>query len=189
MRGRRHFLSFAILFFFSLASSGFSSKPKSTPIALQCGRLLDVVNKKVLETVTVIVEKNKISQVFRGYKDIPNAQAIDLKNKTCSPGFIDLHVHFEQNFPHKMAFQQPDEAQELMESLNFPKKNLMAGFTTVRDLASLRNITASLKLAIARGDIIGPRIITSGVPLSKTTCHIDPISKIKQPKERPQLKK
>lgn len=66
----------------------------------------------------------------------------------------------------------------VLDTINFPEKNLMAGFTTVRDLASIRNIPAQMKYAIATQKIIGPRIINVGHPISAPKGHGDFFSKL-----------
>ena len=63
---------------------------------LHCGKLLDVVNSKVLNNYSVIIEGNKILDVKEGFATATGSdKVIDLKNKTVMPGLIDMHVHLE----------------------------------------------------------------------------------------------
>ncbi len=144
---------------------------------IHCGRLVNVKENIVLKRVSIIVDKGLIIEIRKGF--VSGKGSIDLSQGTCLPGLIDLHVHFEQNFPKMMSFHHPDEARTLVDSLTFPEKNLMAGFTTVRDLASFRNITAQLKYGISNGTIVGPRIINAGHPISIPGGHGDPLDKLK----------
>ena len=54
------------------------------------------------------------------------------------------------------------------------KKTVEAGFTTVRNLGDGGMQTISLRKAIVRGLLVGPRIITSGKTLATTGGHGDP---------------
>jgi imidazolonepropionase-like amidohydrolase len=54
----------------------------------------------------------------------------------------------------------------------FAKKTLMAGFTTVRDAGG--DIIISLKKAVNKGLIEGPRIFAAGTPIGSTGSHSDP---------------
>ena len=55
-----------------------------------------------------------------------------------------------------------------------PRKTLLAGFTTVRNLGSEDGVTLALRDAIARGWAVGPRIVDAGTSISTTTGHMDP---------------
>jgi len=61
--------------------------------ALQCGRMIDVRALEVLTERTIVVEEKRIVRIERGYITIADANTIDLRNQTCMPGLIDLHVH------------------------------------------------------------------------------------------------
>ncbi|MBI2497445.1 MAG: amidohydrolase family protein, partial [Opitutae bacterium] len=50
----------------------------------------------------------------------------------------------------------------------------LAGFTTVRDLGASDNLNNSLRDAIAKGWVVGPRIFSSGKALATTGGHGDP---------------
>jgi imidazolonepropionase-like amidohydrolase len=58
-------------------------------------------------------------------------------------------------------------------SLKFAEITLMAGFTTVRDLGGT-GINISLRDAIAKGEVVGPRIFTAGKAIGTTGGHADP---------------
>ena len=64
--------------------------------ALQCGKLFDSASGRMNGASTIVVENNKISQVLPGAVSVPGATVVDLRSQTCSPGFIDLHVHLGQ---------------------------------------------------------------------------------------------
>ncbi len=116
---------------------------------IHSGNLIDGINGNVQNEKSIIVENNKITSIENGYvKPGRNDQVIDLKGKTVMPGFIDMHVHIESessptNYMRRFTDNPPDIA---FNSTVYARKNLMAGFTTVRDLGgsgvniALRNV-------------------------------------------------
>ncbi len=143
---------------------------------LHCGQLVDVKSGKMLNSMTIIVEKNKITDVRNGYIQ-PNSsdQIIDLKNKTVLPGLIDMHVHLESETKkggaaERFVLNPPDIA---FQSIGYAKTTLYAGFTTVRDLGG-SGVNIALRNAIAKGQVEGPRIFTAGKSIATTGGHADP---------------
>ncbi|WP_426060917.1 amidohydrolase family protein [Hymenobacter sp. B1770] len=144
---------------------------------LHCGRLLDVRSGKLLNQQTIVVEKDRIVAVQSGYTAASGGQdkVINLENRTVLPGLIDCHVHVEgetskDNFIKDLTQNPADVAYEAIAHVN---KTLMAGFTTVRDLGG-SGVNVSLRNAINRGQVVGPRIITAGKAISGTGGHMDP---------------
>ncbi|MBF9236629.1 amidohydrolase family protein [Hymenobacter sp. BT683] len=144
---------------------------------LHCGQLLDVRSGKLLNQQTIVVEKDRIVAVQSGYTAAsgPQDKVINLENRTVLPGLIDCHVHVEgetskDNFIKEFTQNPADVAYEAIDHVN---KTLMAGFTTVRDLGG-SGVNVSLRNAINRGLVVGPRIITAGKAISGTGGHMDP---------------
>ncbi|MEP6846571.1 MAG: amidohydrolase family protein [Panacibacter sp.] len=143
---------------------------------LHCGKLIDVVNSKVLTDYSIIVQSNKIVEVREGFvKAESNDKVIDLKSKTVMPGLMDVHVHLEMetkkgNLADRFTLNPADIA---FESLQYAKATLMAGFTTVRDLGGT-GVNVSLRNAINKHLVIGPRIYTAEKSIATTGGHADP---------------
>lgn len=144
---------------------------------MHCGKIIDTENGKTLSNKTIIVSGNKILSIKNGFvsSDNPNDKVINLKNKTVMPGFIDMHVHLESQFDPKKGRLNvtANDADVAFESIEYAKKTLMAGFTTVRDLGG-RGINISLRNAINQGKVIGPRVFTAGKSIASTGGHGDP---------------
>ena len=143
---------------------------------LHCGKLIDVKNKAVLENMSVIIEGNKIVDVKQGYVQArPADKLMDLKNRTVMPGLMDMHVHLEGETKRggvadRFTMNPQDIA---FESVKYVNVTLMAGFTTVRDLGG-SGVNVSLRNAINKGFITGPRIYTAGKSIATTGGHADP---------------
>jgi len=141
-----------------------------------CGTLIDGIANEPKKNVTILVEKNKITGIESGFsKPGPLDITIDLKTKTVTPGWIDMHVHLEGetkkgNLAEKFTVNPADVA---FESLKYVNVTLMAGFTTVRDLGG-SGVNISLRNAINKGLVTGPRIYTAGKSIATTGGHADP---------------
>jgi imidazolonepropionase-like amidohydrolase len=170
---RKWLISFVLLF---------SQYLYSQKTILQCGQLIDVKNLAVLKEMSIIIEGDKILDIVKGYPN-PSAdeKVIDLKNKTVMPGLMDCHVHLEdeisaKDFEKKFKLNPADYA---FLSIGYAEKTLMAGFTTVRDLGG-SGVNISLRNAINKGLVKGPRIYTAGKALSSTGGHGDPTNGLRE---------
>jgi imidazolonepropionase-like amidohydrolase len=143
---------------------------------LHCGKLIDVTKGQTLNEYSIIIEGNKITGVQSGYiKPAGTDKVIDLKTRTVMPGLIDCHVHLEHE-TNPNAYLQTftyNPADYAFMSVVFSERTLMAGFTTVRDLGGT-GVNISLRNAINRKLIKGPRIYTAGKSIATTGGHADP---------------
>ncbi len=143
---------------------------------LKCGRLIDVETQALLDSQLVTIDSQRISSIRSGDQYEGDAQVVDLSEYTCLPGLIDMHVHLMVALSaayelEKVTLGAPDLA--FLAAWN-AQLTLMAGFTTVRDLGDRADVTVALRKAIAKGIVTGPRVFTSGMPLSSTGGHDDP---------------
>ncbi|MEY3854531.1 MAG: hypothetical protein RIS68_545 [Bacteroidota bacterium] len=142
---------------------------------IHCGKLIDVKALSVLNNMSIIVEGKKIVAVQAGFVDgAKGDQIINLKNKTVMPGLIDMHVHLESETNPNAYLDRftKNPGDVAYQALVNAKKNLMAGFTTVRDLGGT-HVVISLRNAINKGSVDGPRIFTAGVSIGTTGGHAD----------------
>lgn len=143
---------------------------------IHCGNLLDVNTGEMRPQMTIVVEKNKITSVEKGYtKAATGDKTVDLKNSFVLPGLIDMHVHLEGETRRGGAYdrytQNPPDVAFL--ATKHARTTLLAGFTTVRDLGG-SGVNVSLRNAVNRGIVVGPRIFTAGKSIATTGGHADP---------------
>lgn len=171
-------MRYFLLGFFFCFSTLFTQAQKTY---LQCGQLVDVVNLKVLKEKTIIIESNKIIDLVDGYViGTKTDKVIDLKKLTVMPGLMDMHIHVEsETSPTRYldGFTQ-NEADVAFGALRFAERNLMAGFTSVRDLGG-SGVNIAMKKAIQKGYVIGPRIYTAGKAIGTTGGHADPTNGVR----------
>ena len=142
---------------------------------VHCGQLIDVKAGQVLKEMTIEIEGNKIANIVKGYTPAGNAKLIDLKTRTVMPGLIDSHVHLEQETKPNLFMETftLNPADYAFQSVAFAERTLMIGFTTVRDLGG-SGVNISLRNAINRKLIKGPRVVTAGKSIATTGGHADP---------------
>lgn len=168
-----------LLFVFIFCCSTLFAQAQKT--YLQCGQLVDVVNLKILKEKTIVVESNKIIDIIDGYAaGAKTDKLIDLKKQTVMPGLMDMHIHVEsETSPTRYldGFTQ-NEADVAYGALKFAERNLMAGFTSVRDLGG-SGVNIALRKAIQKGYVVGPRIYTAGKAIGTTGGHADPTNGVR----------
>lgn len=155
----------------------------SADYLLHVGSYIDVEKLKVYKNQSVRVSGNKITAIEKGFiAKLENESLIDLKDKTLMPGLMDMHVHIsgevnKQSYTEKFFMSDTDFA---LRSTVFAKKTLEAGFTTVRDLGDLApGVVVSLRKAIEKGYVQGPRIYAAGKSIATTGGHADPTNGVR----------
>ncbi len=134
---------------------------------VQAGSLLsNPADGKVLHDKTIVVRNGQIVEIHDGF--VGSGHIIDLRGKFVLPGLIDSHVHIcAENGPDdKMNRVTKTSADLALDGVHFAWLTLQAGFTTVQDLGEDNQAIFSLRDAIARGMVPGPRIIAAGNVLS-----------------------
>ncbi|MFN0133213.1 MAG: amidohydrolase family protein [Phycisphaerales bacterium] len=154
-------------------------------VLVRCGRLLDVPGKPPRADATLVVRNDKVDRVVDGFggPDLSKERTagatiseVDLRDSFVLPGLIDCHVHLTMEFSPDTALKAVTEtaSDKAMRGVVYAKRTLDAGFTTVRDLGAEAEAIFALRDAIARGDVVGPRIIAAGKSVAITGGHADP---------------
>ena len=149
----------------------------AAPTYIRAGRLIDVPGKSVRGPSTIVVDNGRIVAVTDDKVRIePGAKVIDLSDKTVLPGLIDSHVHLSSDRGGEQALLadvRDDAPLHAFETQMNGMKTLRAGFTTVRNLGDDGGNTSSLREAIKRGWVQGPRIVDAAQSISTTGGHMD----------------
>ena len=139
--------------------------PHSTPaqnkrIVIAASTVLDGKGH-VLHDTRIVIEGSKIVAID------PKAEPVDydLHGLTVLPGWIDSHVHITWSFgpDGRNAGGGVSNQEAAYAAATNAWATLMAGFTTVQSVGSPTDIP--LRDAIAKGQLLGPRILTAAQPL------------------------
>jgi imidazolonepropionase-like amidohydrolase len=139
-------------------------------LARDRGEVLVIVGAKAyptpsgdaIENSAVLVVNGKIESIGERHKiRVPkNARVIDATGLTLVAGFWNCHVHFTgpqwQDAAHQPAAQLTTELQHMVSNY---------GFTTVFDIASILANTSAIRKRVEAGEVLGPRIFTTGEPI------------------------
>jgi imidazolonepropionase-like amidohydrolase len=122
-----------------------------------------------LVSADVLVEGNMIVGVGSGLSR-SGATVVDGGGRTLMPGLMDAHVHLA-------LVRRPGEIRNDYDWMYVgalagvqAKEMLLRGFTTVRDIGGP---TVGLHRAIEEGQLVGPRVLSSGPYITQTSGHGD----------------
>ncbi|MGH9804370.1 MAG: amidohydrolase family protein [Candidatus Acidiferrales bacterium] len=143
-------------------------------VVLRAARLLDVMAGRVVENAVIVIEDGRIVGVNPASAP-EEATTIDLGDVTLLPGLIDTHVHLtgdldRDSFNRFIREAAPDAA---LRGARNARRTLLAGFTTVRDIASRDFVDVALMRASDAGLIDAPRIVPVGHAIGITGGHCD----------------
>src|SRR5213596_939489 len=173
--------------FFSLVAaatviSAASAIAADQTIALKAARLFDGKSRALLQNGVVVVQGDKIVDAGANVAIPPDAQVIDLGDATLSPGFMDAHTHITLDYTNYQATRlrelQISTSAKAYSVIPAARATVEAGFTTVRDVGartyrSQDCLDVSLRDAIAKGIVVGPRMFVATYGIGATGGHFD----------------
>ena len=108
----------------------------------------------------VSVEKKT---VFHG------GESIDMKGATVIPGLLDIHVHLDLSGGNLDEENARSDAERVLMAVDFARRSLHAGFTTLRDMGARNHVDLALRNAAASGSMEAPSLFSAGRILSPPT--------------------
>ncbi|HEY3778111.1 MAG TPA: amidohydrolase family protein [Rhizomicrobium sp.] len=144
---------------------------------IHAGTLLAIPGREPVTRQTVAIEKGRIVSIDAGFTAPKSDDSvIDLSDHFVLPGLIDCHVHLTGEFGprHKLDIVEESPTAVALHAARHARVTLEAGFTTVRDLGEIGgagDAIFSLRNAVAKGHVPGPRIFAAGSIISPTGGH------------------
>jgi len=144
-------------------------KPPATVYLLKPAHIFDGESGQLKDNWVVLVRGQKIEAVGSAadVKAPADAKAIDLPGLTLMPGLIEAHSHILLH-PYSETVWNDQVAHEALSlrvarATNHLRSELMAGFTTLRDLGTegAGYADVGLKQAVNQGIIPGPRLLVA----------------------------
>ena len=168
-------------FAFMVAARLAAQAPAPTPApvtAIRAARLFDGKSDTTVANGVVVVQGSKILAAGSGVSVPAGATVIDLGDATLLPGFIDSHTHLTgeggDNYIRDFfdGLRRPATEQVFYGAV-YARRTLDAGFTTVRDVGSEKDLDVGLRNAIDAGLTPGPRMLVARYALGATGGHCD----------------
>lgn len=158
-------ISIPALLLASCAAASLAQQTLSPQVSvIRAGKLLDVESGRLLTNQLILIRAGKIEAVGEHVAAPAGATLIDLSKFTVLPGLIDCHTHLaDAGDSEPLHVLQKTSAEIAYATIPNARVTLLAGFTTVRDVGTYRAFNdVALRDAIARGDVIGPRMFVAG---------------------------
>lgn len=169
---------FSTLLFLSVHATAQTNSTPALPApagttVIRAGKFIDVDAGRELANQVIVIRDGKIVSVApsAGAAIPAGATILDLSNMTVLPGLIDCHTHLvgDAKDTDPVSELRKTSAVRAFESIPNAKATLLAGFTTVRDVGTYRALVdVALRDAIARGDVVGPRMFVAGAYITIT---------------------
>jgi imidazolonepropionase-like amidohydrolase len=141
--------------------------------AIRAGRLIDGRGGPPVANAVILIDGQRITAVGPGVAIPAGARIIDLSRSTVLPGLIDCHTHITMAPGANDDQFRRSFVDAAILAPKYARSTLEAGFTTIRDLGAEQFVDISLRNAIDRGDIPGPRIVAATMGISATGGHGD----------------
>jgi Tol biopolymer transport system component/imidazolonepropionase-like amidohydrolase len=129
--------------------------PRAKPhgsVALRGAKLISMKGDEIIESGDIVIHDNRIEAIGpRGNVRIPaDAKIVDVSGKTIIPGFVDVHSHMWAPW-----FEHTNQVWQYL-------ANLAYGVTTTRDPQTTTTDVFTYADLVDAGEILGPRIYTTG---------------------------
>lgn len=149
--------------------------PAPHPLVLRPDRVFD--GTAMHPGWSVLVAGDRIVAAGPDLAAPAGAETVALPGTTLMPGLIDAHVHlflhpYDETSWNDQVLKEPLSLR-VARAVAAAKATLLAGFTTVRDLGTegAGDADAGLKLAIERGVVPGPRILSANRAIVATGAY------------------
>ncbi len=112
-------------------------------------------------------------QCYPGHRFRERAELVDLGDVTLLPGLIDVHQHlaFDASSDPVSQLARDDDNALLLRMRLAAQRALAVGITTIRDLGDRNYVSLALRDWYLDGNEPGPRIVTSGPPITTKNGH------------------
>ncbi|WP_297562280.1 amidohydrolase family protein [Nitratireductor sp.] len=157
-------------FFLSFAAGSVSAQEVSNQTLIINVNVFDGLNEALIENANVLITGNLIETVSADAMAVPDGKVLDGGGRTLIPGLIDAHWHTTYAYTPQSTVITGDISEVAIRGALGAEKTLMRGFTTTRDVGGN---PFSIKKMIDAGELVGPRILPSGPPITQTGGHLD----------------
>jgi imidazolonepropionase-like amidohydrolase len=152
------------------------ANPDSVTV-LRAANVLDVKSGQLTSPGMIVVRGERIVSVDSKASVPAGARVIDLPGLTLMPGLIDAHVHLflHPGRAEDMQTVRESAAERTVQAILAAKADLLAGFTTERDMGTegVGSASSAIRDAINAGEIPGPRLWVCGNAISISGGHED----------------
>jgi len=136
-----------------------------SPRKILCGAVLTMTGEPPKGPQVIEIAGGRIAAVrpADGSLDRRDPELVDLSDLTVLPGMVDAHTHLDFDVLAGSELQQAqiDDVGLALRMANRGAVNVKRGITTVRLVGSRNFMDLRMREAFDRGELLGPRIVTS----------------------------
>jgi imidazolonepropionase-like amidohydrolase len=142
-----------------------NASPLSQTITLKAASYVDTQQGKLIRPAVIVIDQGRITGINPEMLPV-DSTVVDLGDATLLPGLIDAHTHLmiSTNDTPELVRQARSysESEFVLVAMKNGYKNLMAGFTTIRDLDGWYFIDVTLSRNSEEDGFTLPRIVPAG---------------------------
>lgn len=142
-------------------------------LIVTAGRVVTAPNEAVIHDGAVLVSTDGTIAAVGPRPEVlaraaPGTRRLDHPDGTLLPGLINCHVHlaFDAGDDPVATLNGSDDVDLVLAMSGRARRLLDVGVTTVRDLGDRGGLAVRLRQAVSDRGVAGPRILTSGAPLT-----------------------
>jgi imidazolonepropionase-like amidohydrolase len=146
------------------------------PRFVRARRVFTATKASVIEDGVVEIERDRIVNVGQAHEfgvRVEGVEVTHFPDATLLPGTIDAHCHVTMDPSHRTYEEAEGDSDELLAltAVGNLRSHLACGVTTLRDLGGRNSVTFSVREAVRRGHITGPRMLLAGRPVTHSSGH------------------
>lgn len=153
----------------------FAVDPQVTVV--KAGVLIDGMGGTPLRNAVIVIDGERITAVGVGIAVPAEARVLDFSDSTLLPGFIDAHTHISAPLVSTPGWEEARARETAVDAVLrgafHARQTLEAGYTTIREVGARDFTDVSLRNAIRRGWIVGPRMQVAAHAIGITGGHCD----------------
>jgi imidazolonepropionase-like amidohydrolase len=144
----------------ALCLLGLGKIGRAQDLAITHASVYSAPGAPIRKNITVVIRHGVIAGVGERLRIPKDIETISCQGCVVLAGFWNAHVHFMEPKWNDAAHQTADKLTRQMSDMV-----THSGFTTVVDTGSDGENTTALRQRVESGEVLGPRIITSGLPI------------------------
>lgn len=150
-----------------------TDREENPSIVIKNARIIDGTGSDPIDRGSIMISGSQLKLIDRQVSIPSNSKVVDASGLTAIPGLIDSHVHLWGLGTDRLVDEllMIPEGVRLLTAAGRLQNLLSGGYTTVKDCGGVNAL--SLKEAVGRGVISGPRILAAGYFISQTFGHGD----------------
>ena len=147
-----------------------------SPTLIQNVEIFDGINNQTQKNQDILFSNGRILKIAdTGSIAVENKTCIEGKGMFLMPGLIDSHVHLSGSGAIPWKNVKPKISYNL-------EAYLYSGITTVYDLGGMANQLKKISAKLEKGDLVGPSLYHTHIPVTIKDSHPIPLAKLMLPK-------